>query len=442
MRKVVLSWIILVGLLSGCQAAIQTPPVEHKTPLPGKYDPLRLTPQATVTAGQFPLVNFPAPILAAQVDLAQKLNLPVDNVLIVQYEGSSWPDGCLGLGQVDESCSQEVVPGYRVALQANGVLYEYHTDETGSLVRLVNEIDPAAQVPVARARQSLAAQLGVDAQEILTYDAQAETWPDSCLGTEIPDQVCAQQLNPGFRILLQQSGSTYELHTNVDGSQVVLAGKLAAPMGTLYMRLRRNTDTADCFQVLVSSSGVAQGACSSVLTAALFSDAARPQELSDLVAQFASFEAQTPSGWFEFTGRGTMATVAEQQRALAAWVELTAQELFGTRGSESDTGLTWRRTGGIAGACDELQMDASGWAVRLTCNGEVVWRRFLDAGSLIQFFQVLDQYAPGQVTYKEPVADGFQYAVELRSHGTTALDESAQQQLLTLAGQVFAAQTP
>ena len=442
MHKTIRLCIVLIFLLSACQAAIQTPPADRKTPLPGRYDPLRLTPQPMETAGQSPQVNFPAAIGAAQADLAQKLGQPIENVMVVQFEGASWPDGCLGLGQADESCIQEIVPGYRVALQANGTLYEYRTDEAGSRVRLVSPVDAAAQAPVDQARQSLAAQLGVSAQEILTYFVQAETWLDDCLGMSSSEQVCAQVVTPGFRVLLQQGGSTYELHTNADGVQVVQAGKLAVPMGSLYMRLRLHADTADCRQVLLGSSAVAEGACSAVLTAAAFPDSARPQELSDLVAQFDSFEAQTPSGWLEFTGRGSIPAVPEQQRALAAWAELAAQEMPGASSSAADTGLTWRRTGGIAGLCDELQIDASGWAARLTCDGEVVWRRFLDLESLQIFFQTIDQYAPDQAAYSEPVADGFQYELVLRGSGTTALDEAAQKQMFTLAEEVFASQAP
>jgi hypothetical protein len=47
-----------------------------------------------------------------------------------------WPDACLGAGDSDESCAQVITPGYRVILERNGILIEYHTN-------LVSTVRPA-----------------------------------------------------------------------------------------------------------------------------------------------------------------------------------------------------------------------------------------------------------------------------------------------------------
>ena len=47
-----------------------------------------------------------------------------------------WPNACLGIEQPDVACAEIITPGYRVLLEADGVLYEYHTD-TGSRAVLV-----------------------------------------------------------------------------------------------------------------------------------------------------------------------------------------------------------------------------------------------------------------------------------------------------------------
>lgn len=58
---------------------------------------------------------------------------------IVSAEEETWPDGCLGLPQPDEICTQALVPGWRVKVEASlpgGVVqFTYRTDDTGEQVR-------------------------------------------------------------------------------------------------------------------------------------------------------------------------------------------------------------------------------------------------------------------------------------------------------------------
>jgi hypothetical protein len=47
-------------------------------------------------------------------------------------------------------------------------------------------------------------------------------WPDSCLGITKRDIACAEIITPGFRVLLEANGQTYEYHTD-GGSRAVFA---------------------------------------------------------------------------------------------------------------------------------------------------------------------------------------------------------------------------
>jgi hypothetical protein len=67
--------------------------------------------------------------------LSRNLGLAADEVKVVSVEAVEWPDACLGITQEDISCAQVVTPGYKIVLEANGKQVEYHTDETGSVVR-------------------------------------------------------------------------------------------------------------------------------------------------------------------------------------------------------------------------------------------------------------------------------------------------------------------
>lgn len=73
---------------------------------------------------------------AAVEALAAQLGLEKEDIKLLKVEDAEWTDSCLGLGGPAESCLQVITPGYRVTLEAGGMLYLLRTDTTGSQVRL------------------------------------------------------------------------------------------------------------------------------------------------------------------------------------------------------------------------------------------------------------------------------------------------------------------
>ena len=131
-------------LLAACGPAAQQPTPAGPTHLPpatqaGKptNPPApQATPGPTAQHTGIPASEAPQAVLNAQQDLAQQLNIPVDKITIVSVEEVEWPDGCLGVYIEGIMCIQVITPGYKVILEANGELYEYHTNENGSQVIL------------------------------------------------------------------------------------------------------------------------------------------------------------------------------------------------------------------------------------------------------------------------------------------------------------------
>jgi hypothetical protein len=81
--------------------------------------------------------NAPEAAVNAAADLAQRLKVDIDTIKLVNAEQIDWPDACMGIQQPGIMCAQVITPGYKVILEANGQQYEYHTNESGSVVRLV-----------------------------------------------------------------------------------------------------------------------------------------------------------------------------------------------------------------------------------------------------------------------------------------------------------------
>ena len=80
--------------------------------------------------------NAPQAALSARADLAKRLQIDIDTIKLISVEQVDWPDACMGIHQPDVMCAQVVISGYKVVLEANGQQYEYHTNESGSGVRL------------------------------------------------------------------------------------------------------------------------------------------------------------------------------------------------------------------------------------------------------------------------------------------------------------------
>ena len=87
------------------------------------------------------LSQLPPEIQAAVLEAASAdTKAPSAIFQVVDVERQVWPGGCLGLPKSDEACTKNLVPGWRVKLEAEvaGGMREftYRTDEMGSEVRL------------------------------------------------------------------------------------------------------------------------------------------------------------------------------------------------------------------------------------------------------------------------------------------------------------------
>lgn len=83
--------------------------------------------------------------------------------------------------------------------------------------------DPDARRLAAQARSDLAQRLTISADSIRLTRTEAVEWPDTSLGCPKPGFMYAQVVTPGYRIVLEAGGKTYEYHS--DRQQVSLCEK-------------------------------------------------------------------------------------------------------------------------------------------------------------------------------------------------------------------------
>ncbi len=440
MMRFKLLWVLVLGLLlAGCAEAVQTPPLDRKTPLPGEYDPLVLTPQPT-SEESLPgsPAAFPPGVVAAQQILADTLGLPLEAVTVVRVEPSDWPDGCLGLGGAEEACSEAIVPGYAVTLQAVDQLYEYRTDQIGAIIRTQVA---AMQSAAMAARQALAGKLGLSSPaEALVVEAQQVEWSSTCLGLPPSQGECSDEVTPGYRIVLAAKGLHYTYHANADGSRLLEAGVGEQDGGTSYVLLISAPETEGCTMVQVGLSGASGGECGGVLQAHSFSGPQRALELSLLINAYASFQLETPLGWITFQGRGGQQPVDEEARALSAWALAALSDARGEKTPEAGLLLTWQRSGGIAGLCETVKVYESGWAYAFDCqleNGSPLDSLRLTADQLVVLYNWADRFGAVTASRSENVADGFQFDLALAGRGDGSPSPAEEEAMFVYGSELF-----
>lgn len=73
---------------------------------------------------------------AVRQDLSRRTRIAPGQIRITQSSPETWPNGCLGLAEPDQVCTQALVEGWRVVVSSGGKTWVYRTNATGSVVKL------------------------------------------------------------------------------------------------------------------------------------------------------------------------------------------------------------------------------------------------------------------------------------------------------------------
>lgn len=69
-----------------------------------------------------------------------------------------------------------------------------------------------------RVRDAFAASMGKAVDAVAILSVEEVEWPDSCLGAAAADEMCAAVITPGYRIVVENEGEQYTLHTDAEGN--------------------------------------------------------------------------------------------------------------------------------------------------------------------------------------------------------------------------------
>ena len=321
--------------------------------------PVEVTPTPVPPTPTHIPVDVPPVQRAVIAALAAQLGIPADQITVLSSETVTWNDGCLGIVRLGVMCTQGLVPGFRIQLQANGQTYEFHTNQDASVIvdatgkptqqpagtptpepsggpTVEPTHVPVDIPPVQRAAIEAAIMtLGVPAQQVTVVSIEPVQWPDGCLGVVHMGMLCTQGPVPGFRIVLGANDKQYEFHTNLDASQVTPANGPAVEVPEAIVAVVK--------PMLASALGVADSDISVVSTQII----------------------EWPDGCL---GTSTPGIACSQIVTPGYLVTLQAngqQYEYHTNGDASvvvpaSVALSWQRVGGIAGFNDNLMVYRSG----------------------------------------------------------------------------------
>ena len=123
-------WIIisLIGI-STVLTACGTMPVTE-IPIPTAVPTEVLTAVAS-------LADMVPPDVATNIQnkVSEILGVPVESIQFRSVEAQEWPNGCLGLPEPDEACTEAITPGWLVVFVADGQEYRFRVDQTGTVIR-------------------------------------------------------------------------------------------------------------------------------------------------------------------------------------------------------------------------------------------------------------------------------------------------------------------
>lgn len=228
---------------------------------------------------------------------------------------------------------------------------------------------PAFPVAVQAAQKAIAEQLGVEPHKVEVLQYENIDWPDACLGIQNSEQICAQVITPGYRVILQIENQVYEFHTDGSGDQVVEMKSTEEEIQEIRLEWSQEYDEK-CIQANFTLDGIQWGECEAEKADLVYSNQQRQKDFSRFTSLFSSFTSNTKAGKIKFLGKGVITATISQQRMLAEWAQLVLFEIqTGSVSPDPWRLLAYSVEGGIAGRCEEATVFLSGFAEVQSCAG-------------------------------------------------------------------------
>jgi hypothetical protein len=195
-----------------------------------------------------PVSVLPTPQLQRDIDemiltdlrplVAEQLNIAAEALTLVSVARVEWPDASLGCPQEGMMYAQVITPGWRVIFAgASGEEYDVHTAEKADTFVICQQAGAQSKPTIPAEFQGLTAveaavKMVADRRNVAVGDVsvvkvESVEWRNSCLGCAAPGQMCLTVITPGYLVVLESGGETYEIHTDRTGKVAIFCDKPA-----------------------------------------------------------------------------------------------------------------------------------------------------------------------------------------------------------------------
>jgi hypothetical protein len=318
------------------------------------------------------------------------------------------------------------------------------TEQPSATPPLATTTPPPTQTPqpvIPPAAESVAAmlaqQLGVSTTDVKVLEATPKEWSDSCLGAGRISESCAAVITPGYLIRLAVQAAEYVYHTDRDAYQVRLVSAPEMKLGDPKIEWRGDVglEQTPCMQMVTTGIALAFADCDAPYQLGRFLVDSHPARLTEFLATFAAFEADTPAGRLVFKGSGARTAEALDQRMIAEWMKLITLEarLGRTAPASFPQILAWLSKDEMTGVCRSVFVHNTGQAYAVDCQPVTPVTREvpLTRDQLEQIYNWVDSLEP----YSGPVENNKQ--IQLVGRGQTAASAADLSQINELAQQVW-----
>ncbi|BAZ17808.1 hypothetical protein NIES4071_96880 [Calothrix sp. NIES-4071] len=122
--------VLISSTLMGCTTGSNVPPTQAEKPVES-------SPNQSDSQDNSQDKKLPEAVASAVLkDASKRTGKSASELKITTSEARTWNDGCLGLAEPGVLCTQALVPGWQVKVTANSKVLVYHTNKSGSVVRL------------------------------------------------------------------------------------------------------------------------------------------------------------------------------------------------------------------------------------------------------------------------------------------------------------------
>jgi hypothetical protein len=293
------------------------------------------------------------------------------------------------------------------------------------------EAQQAASQATQAAQQALAQELGLNVDAIKLEKIEDMEWPNGCLGLQAPDELCIEVITPGYLFTFSVNGTTYEVRTNLDGQVVRMANSLIDPVGGFQPAFAEKIR-----QDLAARLGIALELVQITSIEPMeWPDGclglSKPDEMCTM--------AIVPGYRLTLSAGGTTYAFRTDQSGSQVREETTRVPNLHDLGVT----LTWNRSGGIAGFCDQLFVFPQGYALAASCKDANSQNRVMlspEQKSTLQTW--IQRFRSFTYEQKDPaVADAMTVSLAFTGEGQEDPSEAEKAAMLEFASQIYTSGT-